>query len=170
MTNPLMYQPTVTKDEFSGLTNKSNGDVVNSDGSFSSGAFAGSGTLTVAYGKYFFGTGLICENYAFSLSPEVVEDGTPLYGTFHATFKPKIMPDIFQFRRYFRGIRTGEGSFDSQLGSVETASLLTDTVLDKVQEFGDAGASAVANTLSSTINGTVKIFSDPLSTLLSGFK
>lgn len=108
--NPLGYMPYISDEDF-----KTKGSDVETDGNVfeaKGDSYKGSpGSITLGYGKYFFAVGLICEHYSFILSPEVVEDGTPMYAIIKARFRPRAMIDIYQYRRYFRGITS---NFENQ--------------------------------------------------------
>ncbi len=122
---PLNYQAYLSRTEF-------NGDSESAE-SGQKLPLAGPGTLNVAMGRYFYGTGLICQSYGFQCSEEVVEDGTPLYAICNATFECKRAYDIVEFRRFFKGLGNG---FENQLVPDALTKLITD--VDTIgRDFGD---------------------------------
>lgn len=168
MINPLSYIPREDDTDFGGTNkttqlayenfNPQNADTKNNP-------LAGTGTLALRYGTYFFGTGFVCESFNAHLSEEVMipvsaKNGElvidfvngihlPLYAICTATFEPKRMPSIEEYRRYYRGLNP---DFDKQNAIADSNQAFQDG--KKIADLIDAALDkvGVTNAVSNIVN------------------
>jgi hypothetical protein len=88
---------------------------------------------------------------------EVVEDGTPLYASIQMSLKPKIMPDIVNFRSYFRGIN--RNSFENNMDT--SNDVLYNTIEGSVADLKDV----ISNAAGPLVDGTVNVINQGLDVL-----
>lgn len=133
---PLRYQPVLSSLNLDDLVEFAN----NKEQDFSRKTAplnAGPGTLNVAIQRNFFGAGLLADSLQYSFSKEVVEDGSPLFATVTFAFSPKIAPDFYQYRQYFKGYRSetfadgAKAVLDPSFAAIEASFGLLKTGLQK---------------------------------------
>lgn len=172
--NPLKYIPMLSSSNIDDLVEfkETNPTDFGASGSLDTKAnlvSGGSGTLTLAIGKYFFATGMICNDVSASFSKEVVDDGTPLYATVTFSFRPKIQPDFFQYKRYFRGANQNSfgknGSTDpNQVQGYAQIELVGQTIKDTTEDL----VAPIAQKAEKVLNRDTTVITDLVKTFFTG--